>query len=70
MAELTVAQVYDLASQLPPEEQEVLIRRLLQARSDATAREDPTLGLLVLDLGAWPEHMTLLREDEYGDDDR
>lgn len=70
MAETTVEQVYDLASQLSPEEQELLIKRLLHALSSARAHVEPDLGLWVFDVGAWPEHLTLSREDEYGDHGR
>ena len=69
MAEIPLEQVYRAARRLAPEEQEALIERL-RAERKAHAVLDPTLSLLVFDVGPWPDGLTLRREDEYGDDQR
>lgn len=69
MDTLSLEQVIKAAEQLTPAEQVSLISRL-QARQTARVEEMPSLGLLIFDVGPWPENLTLRREDEYGDQQR
>jgi hypothetical protein len=59
--------VLQLAEQLSREEQVELLRRL-EAR--LTPHQLPSQTLRVFHVDAWPEGLTLRREDEYGDDAR
>lgn len=69
MSEMTLGDIYRAARKLPPEEQAELARRLQTGRQ-ATVKEDEELGLLVFDVGPWPEDLPLRREDMYDDDGR
>jgi hypothetical protein len=62
MAHITVQTVLELAEQLSPEEREILIEELQAKR---TPRKRPPLNFPVDDVGPWPEHMSLRREDWY-----
>jgi hypothetical protein len=63
----TVESLVRLAEQLTEAEQAELVRRLEALRAP---RQRPTLTLRVFHVDAWPNDMTLRREDEYGDDER
>lgn len=67
MADITFEDVVKFAEQLTPEEQEKLIARL---ESQRVRGKRPSLNFPVDDLGAWPEGLSLRREDWYGDDGR
>jgi hypothetical protein len=56
----------ELVEQLPPEQRSTLIERVQRKNQPKRLSEQ----LLVFNVGAWPEGMTLRREDEYGDDGR
>lgn len=56
----------ELVEQLPPDQRSTLIERVQHKDQRKRLSEQ----LLVFDVGAWPESMTLRREDEYGDDGR
>ncbi|MDZ4768015.1 MAG: hypothetical protein SGJ24_02715 [Chloroflexota bacterium] len=56
----------ELVKQLPPDQRSTLIERVLHKDQPKRLSEQ----LLVFKVGAWPEGMTLRREDEYGDDGR
>ncbi len=58
-------EILDLSEQLTPEEKQILIKHL---QTTIPSRRLP-LQLLEFDV-AWPEHLTLRREDEYDDDGR
>ena len=63
----TVDTLIRLAEQLSDEEQEELLRRLEALRPP---RQRPSQTLHVFHVDHFPEHLTLRREDEYGDDGR
>jgi hypothetical protein len=64
---LTVDTLVKLAEQLSEAEQEELIRRLEGLRQPY---QRPSQTLHIFHIDKFPEHMTLRREDEYGDDER
>jgi hypothetical protein len=71
MTDVTFEEVLHLAEQLTPADQQALIERLRQHQErDREHTFQQTFGLLVFDPGPWPDHLTLRREDEYGDDER
>jgi len=55
----------ELVEQLPPHQQSALIERVQHKEAFKPVSQQ----LLVFDVGAWPETLTLRREDEYADDD-
>lgn len=64
-------EVVRLAEQLTPEEQQALIMHLeeqflhrQEQIRDTHRRFNETFDLLVFDVGAWPDGLTLRREDE------
>ena len=61
MSEMTLDDIYRAARKLA---------RRLQTGRQATVKEDEELGLLVFDVGPWPEDLPLRREDMYDDDGR
>jgi hypothetical protein len=67
MESLTVDTLVRLAEQLSEDEQAELIRRLEVMRPP---RQRPSKTLRVFHVDHFPEHLTLRREDEYGDDGR
>lgn len=67
MAEVRFEEVVRQAEQLTPEEQDELIRWLEALRAP---RQRPSKTLRVFHVDHFPEHLTLRREDEYGDDER
>lgn len=67
MDALTVDTLFDLAKQLSEQEQDELIRRLETVRN---VRQRPSETLRVFHVDSFPKHMTLRREDEYGDGER
>lgn len=67
MADITFEDILKFAEQLSPVERARLIAEL-QAKRPSGKR--PALIFPVDDLGAWPEGLSLRREDWYGDDER
>jgi len=67
MTNITFEDVLELAEQLTLEEQEKLIKSLESRR---VRGKRPPLHFPVDDLGAWPEGLSLRREDWYGDEGR
>ena len=64
----TAAYLYtQVPTDLPPGRYRVV---LVVDESPAPAEERPPLILPVLDVGPWPEGLSLRREDMYGDDGR
>ena len=55
-----------MVEQLSDEERTALLERLEQMPGAKTTR--PPLDLLVFNVGAWPEGLSLSREDIYDDD--
>lgn len=66
MALSNVDALVRLAEQLSEDEQQELIHRLEVMR---LPRQRPSQTLRVFHVDHFPEHLTLRREDEYGDDD-
>ena len=61
MNKITLEEVWELAEQLPQEDREELVKRLrIQKR--------PPLNLPVIDVGPWPDELSLRREDWYDDE--
>jgi hypothetical protein len=46
------------------------LRTALHEPERGERNKRPLLNLPVIDLGPWPEHLTLRREELYGDDER
>ena len=51
------------------------VRRVLheetqQDKQDKQITERPPLDIPILDVGPWPDNLTIRREDMYGDDER
>lgn len=67
MESLTVDTLVEMARQMSDEEQDELIHRLESVRR---SRQRPSQTLRVFHVDNFPEHMTLRRKDEYGDDER
>ena len=70
MAEMTLDQILQAASKLPPDEQQELIRRLRTARARQKAEKGSIEDIPVLDLGPWPEDWPPRREELYDDEHR
>ncbi len=70
MVHVKFEDVLELAEKLTPEEQQTLVARLEKQthQSVELTPEDlafeQTLGLLVFDVGPWPDQLTLRRADE------
>jgi hypothetical protein len=65
MAGIRFEDVLELAEQLTPEEQKQLIEAL---QTKSAPRKRPPLNFPVDDLGAWPESLSLRREERYIDE--
>lgn len=68
MESLTIDTLVQLAEQLNEDEQDELIRRLETLRPPP--RQRPSETLRTFHVEHFPEHLTLRREDEYGDEQR
>jgi hypothetical protein len=63
MRDITLDEVLKLAEQLTAQEQAKLIERLQEKQET-----HPPFNFPVIDLGPWPENVSLRREDWYDDD--
>jgi hypothetical protein len=63
---ITLDQVIHLVNQLTPDEQEKLTEYLELQKKKRSILDD----IPVVDVGPWPEGLSLRREDMYGDDER
>ena len=69
MAEMTFNQVFHAAQQLPPDEQDRLIRQLQAARQHTLTADEKReiLQSMIIHMDEWPEDWSLHREDWYDD---
>jgi hypothetical protein len=58
---VTLEAVLELAEQLPPEEQDELVKRLRSHQRNLR----PPLNLPLIDVGPWPDEATLQRDSWY-----
>lgn len=73
MATVTIDEVFEIAEQLSPSDQQVLITRLRKLAQDATINPDQrkaNFHALIVDLGEVASNYSLRREDWYGEDGR
>lgn len=67
MEHIAIETLVRMVEQLSPEEREEFVRRIEPL---LPLRQRPSQTLRVFHVEHFPEHMTLRREDEYGDDER
>ena len=68
MSAMTIEQILRAVGQLSTEERETLLERLQtirQTRANSILDDIP-----IIDVGPWPENLSLRREEMYGDDQR
>lgn len=70
---VTLQEVIALAEKLPPQDQTALLAHLLRISNqrELTVEEKKALrNASVVDVGPWPENLSLRHEDWYGEDGR
>jgi len=69
MADISFDQVFEAARQLPPDQQDELIRLLQAARQTPLSAGDKQsmFESMILEMDSWPENWSLNREDWYDD---
>lgn len=69
MAEMTFRQILQAAHQLPPDQQDELIRQLQAAKQQGLSAQEKRARLqsMIIHMDMWPEDWSLNREDWYSD---